>query len=322
MKAIIYTEYGTSDVLQLKDVPKPIPKGNEVLIKVKAVSINDFDLGLLQGKPFVNRLTNGIRRPKKITILGSDIAGIVEAVGQKVENFQVGDEVYGDLTDTWGGFAQYVCADKGAIIRKPSNMTFEEAAAIPQAAMLAVQGLIDRGKIKKGRKLLINGAGGGVGTFGVQIAKLFDCEVTGVDCTEKIEYMSELGYDEVIDYTKEDFTKLGPRYDLILDNKTNRSIFSYLKSLNPHGIYVTNGGAISRLLQAVLLGPWISMIYKKKVRVVALKPNKDLAYINDLFEKGQLKVVIDGSYKLEDAREAMRLFEKGKHKGKIVITVE
>ncbi len=322
MKAIVYERYGPPDVLQLKEVEKPTPKDNEVLIKVHAAAVNDWDWGFLIGKPFVNRLLAGLRKPK-IKILGCDIAGRVEAVGGNVKQFQPGDEVFGDLCECgFGGFAEYVCARENVLELKPASMTFDQAAAIPQAAMLAVQGLRDKGQIQSGQKLLINGAGGGVGTFGVQIAKLYGVEVTGVDSSGKLDMMRSLGFDHVIDYTKEDFTKNGQCYDLILDNKMNRSIFDYMRSLSPNGIYVTAGGSMVRFLQAFLLGPLISMFSKKSIRIVALKPNKDLAYMSELFEAGKVKPVIDGPYKLSEVPEAMRYFGEGNHKGKIVITME
>ena len=319
MKAIVYTKYGTPDVLELKEIDRPIPKENEVLIKVYAVSLNDWDCGLLEGD-FVNRLLNGIFKPK-IKILGSDIAGRVETVGKNVEKFRPGDHVFGDLSGRWGGFAQYVCARENALALKPASMTFEEAAAIPQAAMLAIQGL-HKGKIRSGQKILINGAGGGVGTFAVQIAKLYGVEITGVDSAGKLDMLRSLGFDHVIDYKREDFTKNGKRYDLILDAKTNRSIFDYTRALQPHGIYVTVGGSMIRLLQALMLAPWISMISKKKIGIVALNPNKDLAYMKELFEAGKVKPVIDGPYKLDEVPNAFRLFGEGIHKGKVVITVD
>jgi NADPH:quinone reductase-like Zn-dependent oxidoreductase len=201
-------------------------------------------------------------------------------------------------------------------------MTFEEAAAIPQAAMLAVQGLLDKRKIRSGQKILINGAGGGVGTFAVQIAKLDGVEITGVDSGEKLDMMRAMGYDHVIDYTREDFTRNGQQYDLILDAKTNRSLVDYMRALTPGGIYVTVGGSIGRLLQAFILGPLISRITKKKIGIVALKPNKDLAYMKALFEAGKMKPVIDGPYKLDEVARTFRLFGEGRHKGKVVITVE
>jgi NADPH:quinone reductase-like Zn-dependent oxidoreductase len=265
MKAIVYTQYGTPDVLELKEVDKPIPRENEVLIKVFAVSINDWDLGLLQGD-LINRLFNGLIKPK-IKILGSDIAGRIEAVGKKVKKFRIGDEVYGDLSGRWGGFAEYSCAHENELALKPVSMSFEEAAAIPQAALLAIQGLRDKGQIHSGQKLLINGAGGGVGTFAVQIAKLYRVEITGVDSSEKFNMMRSMGYDHVINYKQEDFTKNGHCYDLILDVKTNRSISDYARALCPEGIYVTVGGSMVRLLQALFLGPWISMI-KKRIYVL------------------------------------------------------
>src|SRR5688572_27542609 len=254
MKAIVYYKYGTPDNLELKEIDKPIPKEDEVLIKVFAVSINDWDSGLLHGD-FINRMLNGLRKPKR-KILGSDIAGRIEAVGKNVTQFKTGDEVYGDLSGQWGGFAEYVCAQEKFLAPKPATMSFEEAAAIPQAAMLAVQGLIDRGKIRQGQKILINGAGGGVGTFGIQIAKLYGVEVTGVDHTNKLDMLRSLGFDHVIDYTREDFTRNGQRYDLVLDAKTNRPMSHYSRALAPKGAYVTVGGSIPRLLQAFLFSPW------------------------------------------------------------------
>jgi NADPH:quinone reductase-like Zn-dependent oxidoreductase len=319
MKAIIYTKYGGPEVLQVKETDKPYPKDDEVLVKVYAVSLNDWDWGLLQGD-LINRLLNGFLKPKK-KILGSDIAGRIEAVGKNVTRFKTGDSVYGDLSGQWGGFAEYVCAPEKALALKPGGMSFEEAASIPQAAMLAVQGLIDKGKIKPGQKLLINGAGGGVGTFALQIARLYGAEVTGVDSTGKLDMLRSVGFDHVIDYTKEDFTRNGQCYDLILDVKTNRSIFDYTRALSSNGVYVTVGGSLARLLQALLLGPWISMTRKKNIRIVALKPNKDLAYMNGLFETGKVKPVIDGPYRLDEVPDAFRVFAKGDHKGKIVITI-
>ena len=320
MKAIVYHKYGTPDALELTEVDKPIPKDDEVLIKVHAVSINDWDSGLLNGD-FINRMLNGLRKPKR-KILGSDIAGRIESIGKNITQFKPGDEVYGDLSGRWGGFAEYVCAQEKTLALKPSTMSFEEAAAIPQAAMLAVQGLIDKGKIKQGQKLLINGAGGCVGTFGIQIAKLYGVEATGVDSTSKLDMLRSMGFDHVIDYTKEDFTKKGKCYDLILDVKTNRSMFDYARALCPNGAYVTVGGSIGRLIQSLLLAPLIRIIQKKHLHIVALKTNKDLAYMSDLFKAGKIKCVIDGPYRLDEVPEAFRLFNKAGHKGKIVITIK
>ena len=319
MKAIVYYKYGTPNDLELKEVDKPVPADDEVLVKIYAASINDWDLGLLHGD-FINRMLNGIRKPKR-KILGSDIAGRIEAVGKNVKQFKPGDEVYGDLSGQWGGFAEYVCAREKSLALKPASMSFEEAAAIPQAGMLAVQGLIDRGKIKHGQKLLINGAGGGVGTFGIQIAKLYGVEVTGVDSTSKLDMMRSMGFDHVIDYTKEDFTKNGKCYDLILDVKTNRSIFDYVRALCRNGVYSTVGGSTGRLFEFLFLAPVIRLIYKKHIRLVALKQNKDLVYMNELFEADKMRPVIDGPYRLDQVPEAFRIFGKGEHKGKMVITV-
>lgn len=320
MKAVVFTKYGTPDVLEVREVERPLPKDDEVLVQVFAASLNDWDLGLVTGD-FVNRLLIGLRKPKK-NIPGSDIAGRVEAVGKNVRKFQPGDNVFGDLSGHWGGLAEYVCARENELAMKPGSMTFEEAAAIPQAAMLAVQGLIDKGKIQSGQKLLINGAGGGVGTFAVQIAQEFGIEVTGVDRASKLEMMRSLGFDQVIDYKCVDFTKNGQQYDLILDVKTNRPVFDYLRALRPGGMYVTVGGSLSRLFQALIVGPWISLIAGKKIGIVALKPNKDLSYISELFEKGKLKPVIDGPYGLDQVPDAFRRFAEGIHEGKIVITLD
>jgi NADPH:quinone reductase-like Zn-dependent oxidoreductase len=321
MKAVVFTRYGTPDVLRLRDVARPTPKDDEVLVGVRAVSINDWDWQALQGTPFVNRLTFGLRRPKK-QILGSDIAGRVEAVGKNVKRFQRDDEVFGDLSGHWGGFAEYVCAREEALALKPAALTFEEAAAIPQAAMLAVQGLRDRGHIRQGQKLLVNGAGGGVGTFAVQIARLYGAETTGVDSSAKLDMLRSMGFDHVLDYAQDDFTRNGQQYDLILDVKTNRSIFAYLRVLSPGGAYVTVGGSTARLAQAVLLGPLVSVVWKKRVRIVVLKPNKYLGYMTELVEAGRVRPVVDGRYTLSEAAEAMRYFGESKHKGKIVLTVE
>jgi NADPH:quinone reductase-like Zn-dependent oxidoreductase len=321
MKAIVFTRYGAPDVLQPKDVAKPIPQDDEVLVRVHAVSINDWDWQILQGIPFSNRLTFGLRKPKR-PILGSDIAGRVEAVGKSAKRFRPGEEVFGDLSGHWGGFAEYVCAREKALALKPAGMTFEEAAAIPQAGMLAVQGLRDKGQIRRGQKLLINGAGGGVGTFAIQIAKLYGVQATGVDSPGKLDMLRAMGCEHVIDYTQEDFTRSEERYDLILDVKTNRSVFNYLRVLSPNGVYITVGGSTGRLAQAMLLAPLISILGKKRVRMVLLKPNKDLDYMAELVEAGKVKPVLDGHYKLTEAAEAMRYFGEGRHKGKVVMTVE
>jgi NADPH:quinone reductase-like Zn-dependent oxidoreductase len=319
MKAVVYREYGGPEVLRIEELEKPFPKDDEVLVRVYAVSINDWDSGLRHGD-FINRMLNGFLKPKR-KILGSDISGRVEAIGEKVTRFKPGDDVYGDLSGRWGGFAEHVCALEKALIIKPVSMSYEEAAAIPQAAMLAVQGLIDKGRIQTGQKILINGAGGGVGTFGVQIAKLYGAHVTGVDCTSKLNMLRSMRFDEVIDYTKDDFTKNGQNYDLILDVKTNRPMFHYMRALRRNGVYVTVGGYLGFLLQGLILGFWFSLIRKRHIRIVALKPNKDLNYINELFEAGKIKPVIDGPYKLDEIQKAFGIFDRGEHQGKIIITL-
>ncbi|MEO8193255.1 MAG: NAD(P)-dependent alcohol dehydrogenase [Gemmatimonadales bacterium] len=319
MKAMVFSKYGSPDVLSLQEVEKPVPKDDEALIRVHAASINDWDLGLLDGTSFVNRLMSGFLRPK-IQILGCDVAGRIEAVGANVKRLRPGDEVFGDLCkDAFGSFAEYVCARESALALKPAGMTFDQAAAIPQAAMLAVQGLRDVGKLQPGQRILINGAGGGVGTFAVQIAKLYGAEVTGVDSSGKLDMLRSIGADHVIDYELEDFTRTGQRYDMILDVKTNRSILDHARALNPDGAYVTVGGSMTRLIQALLLSPWLSKVHRKHVRLVVLKPNKDLAYVTELFEAGKVMPVIDGPYKLGDVPEAFRHFGAGHHKGKVIV---
>ncbi|HYN81871.1 MAG TPA: NAD(P)-dependent alcohol dehydrogenase [Gemmatimonadaceae bacterium] len=322
MKAVVFTRYGSPDVLELTEVEKPTPKNDEVLIRVHAVSLNDWDYGALGGTDIVNRVIFGLRRPKpEKQILGSDIAGRIEAVGRNVQQFRPGDEVYGDLSGEWGGFAEYVCARENALVVKPPGMTFEQAAAIPQAAMLALQALRDIGRIQSGQTLLINGAGGGVGTFAIQIAKLYDAEITAVDSASKLDMLRLMGAKHVIDYKQEDFTRSDRRYDLILDVKTTRSIFDCARALNPNGVYVTVGGSMGRLVQGLLCWPWFAMTSDKRIRILALKPNKGLAYMNELFESGAVVPVIDGSYELSQVPEAFRHFGAGQHKGKVVITV-
>jgi NADPH:quinone reductase-like Zn-dependent oxidoreductase len=319
LKAIIYTKYGGPEVLHLAEVDKPVPADDEVLVKVYATSVNDWDWGLLQADWF-NKLMSGWSKPKR-QIIGSDIAGRVETVGKNVQKFRPGDEVFGDLSGRWGGFAEYVCAPEKSLAIKSPAMTFEEAAAIPQAGMLMVQGLIDKGKIQKGEKVLFNGAGGGVGTFGIQVAKLYGAEITAVDSAEKLDMLRSLGATHVIDYKKEDFTRTGKQYDLILDVKTNRLPLSYLRALTSRGRYMTVGGDLGKLLQVFSLSPLISMFTRKKVSLVVLKANKDLEYMKELFESGKARPVIDGHYKLQDVPEAFRIFGKAAHKGKLVISI-
>jgi NADPH:quinone reductase-like Zn-dependent oxidoreductase len=321
MKAIVCTKYGPPDVLQLKEVEKPTPKANEVMIKIHAAAVTFSNLSLVSGKPFLARLGFGLLKPK-VKIPGSDIAGRVEAIGRNVKQFKPGDEVFGDLSDCGrGGFAEYVCAREKALALKPANISFEEAAAVPEAALVALQGLRDKGHITKGQKVLIYGASGGIGTFAVQIAKYFGAEVTAVCSTSNLDIVRSIGADHAIDYTKEDFTKSGQRYDLILATAGYRSIFDYKRALSPRGIYVATGGSLAQTFQALLLGPWISITGSKKLSALLVKPNKDLGFIKELIEAGKVKPVIDRRYPLSEVPEAFRYYAKGHTRGKVVITV-
>jgi NADPH:quinone reductase-like Zn-dependent oxidoreductase len=323
MKAIVYTKYGAADVLELKEEEKPTPKDDEVLVKVHAVSANAADLHFLRGKPFLLRLMSGLLKPKN-KILGSDIAGRVEAVGRNVTQFQPDDEVFGDISACGrGGFAEYVCAPENALVLKPANLSFEEAAAVPMAAVTALQGLRDKGQIQPGQKVLINGASGGVGTFAVQIAKLYGTEVTGVCSTRNVDMVRSIGADQVIDYTQEDFTQNGQRYDLILAANGYHSILAYRRALRPKGTYVMTGGSTAQMFQAMLLGPLISMTGRKKMGNGGGGPNtKDLVFMKELLEAGKVVPVIDRRYPLGETAEAIRYLEEGHARGKVVITIE
>jgi NADPH:quinone reductase-like Zn-dependent oxidoreductase len=324
MKAIVFTRYGPPDGLEPMEVPKPTPKDDELLIRVHASSINSWDWEFLNGIPFINRLMYGLLKPKpEKQILGSDIAGTVQAVGRHVKRFQPGDEVFGDLWDNWGGFAEYACAHETALESKPENLTFEEAAAVPQAGVLALQGLRKAGQIQPGQNVLINGAGGGVGTFAIQLAKLSGAEVTGVDASHKLNFVRSVGADHVIDYTKEDFTKTGERYDLIIDCQNFHSMFDNKRALTPEGTYAMVGGSIPRVYQLWFLSFCASLTREsKKLRLVAEGPNKGLADLKELIEAGKLVPIIDRTYQLSEVPEALRYFGEGRHKGKIVITME
>lgn len=324
MKAIVFTRYGPPDGLALKEVPKPTPKDNELLIKVHASSINSWDWEFLNGIPFINRLMYGLLKPKpRKQILGADIAGTIEAVGRHVKRFQPGDEVFGDLWDNWGGFAEYACAHETALELKPANSSFEEAAVVPQAGVLALQGLRKAGQILPGQKVLINGAGGGVGTFAIQLAKLYGAEVTGVDVLPKLNVVRSLGADHVIDYTQEDFTKSGERYDLIIDCQNFRSMFDVRCALKPEGTYAMVGGSIPRVYQLWFLSLCAPMTREsRKLRLVAEGPNKGLSDLRELIEAGNLVSIIDKNYKLCEVPEALRYFGEGRHIGKIVISME
>ena len=271
----------------------------------------------------MNRITAGFPKPKKIKILGCDIAGEVEAVGKNVKQFQPGDEVFGDISECgFGGFAEYVCARENVLTLKPASMTFEQAAALPQAGVLAVTGLLDKGYLQSGQKVLINGASGGTGSFAVQIAKAYGAEVTGVCRTSKLEFVRSLGADHVIDFTQEDFTKNEQHYDLILDLMSYHSIFDCKRVLSSNGIYIIVGGANSRIMQTLFIGTLISLFTKQKMKLLLLKPNKDLTTLIGLYENGKVIPFIDKCYPLSETAEAMRYFGEGYKKGKVVITLE
>ncbi len=319
MKASVRAKSGSTDPLELKEIEKPTPKENGVLIKVYAASINKSDLYRLR-HPFLVRLIGGeLRKPKRET-LGTDVAGRVEAVGKNVKQFHPGDEVFGAAS---GSYAEYVCAREDLLVPKPANVTFEESAAVPVAGITALQGL-RRGQIQSGQKVLVNGASGGVGTFAVEIAKSFGAEVTAVCSTGKMDMARSIGADNVIDYTDEDFTRSGQRYDLIIAANGYHSLLSYRRALSPTGICVTTGGSMAQAFQAMLLGPLISSFGSKKTisMGIAKLNNEDLVFLKDLLEDGKMKPVIDRCYSLSEAAEAFRYFEKGHVKGKVVITVE
>ena len=321
MKAVIYPEYGSPNVLQFKDVEKPAPMADEVLIKAHAASVNAADWHYLRGAPSLFRLSAGLLKPKN-TFFGADVAGRVEAVGSNVTRFRPGDEVFGDLSESGrGAFAEYVCARENAFVLKPANISYEEAAAVPMAAVVALQAL-RTGKIQSGQKVLINGASGGVGMFAVQIAKSFGAEVTAVCSTRNLEMLRSIGADHVIDYRREDFIQNGQHYDLILAVNGYRSISDYKRALSPSGRYVMSGGTTAQMFEAMLLGPWMSRNGSQKMGNLAAKPNqKDLIFVKELLEKGKVVPIIDRCYPLREVADAMRYLEEGHAQGKIVITV-
>ena len=320
MKAIVYTRYGSPDVLQLKEVEKPVPTDDEILVKIHVASVNRSDWECLIGKPLYARF-GGIFRPSR-HILGSDIAGRVETVGINHKQFQPGDEVYGDILMQLGAFAEYVCVRGGTLALKPASMTFEEASTIPQAAVIALRGIRDKGLVQPGQKVLINGAGGGSGMFAIQLAKLYGAEVTGVDNTGKLEFMRSIGADHVIDYTQEDFTRNRKQYDLILDLVAHRSPFACSRALKPNGRYYAVGGSVAILLQILLLGSWIKRRTGKNIRILAVQPYpQDFMAITELIEAGKITPVIDKRYPLSEVPEAIRCVGEGRARGKVVITM-
>jgi len=323
MKAIVRYEYGSPDVLELKDIDKPVARDDAVLVRVHAAGVNMADVDYLRGRPNAARLITGLRKPRNHA-LGLDIAGTVETVGKDTKLFRPGDEVFGDLTEFgFGGFAEYVSAPEDAFALKPSSLTFEEAATVPQAGVMALQGLRGKRPIQPGHKVLINGAGGNVGPFAVQIAKSFGAEVTGVDSTGKLDLMRSIGADHVIDYTQEDYTQSGQRYDRILDVAAYRSIFESKRALKPKGVYVAVPASMSRMFQVMFLGSLLSLAGSRKMGILMWKPFKkeDVASLKELIEADKVTPVIDRRYSLREVPEALRYQEDGHPRGKLVITV-
>ena len=318
MKAIIRTQYGPPDVLQFTDVERPTPRDDEVLIRLCAASVNPLDLFTMKGAPLI-RLIPGLRTPKDKRI-GVDAAGQVEAVGRNVTQFKPGDEVFGVCR---GAFAEYACATEDKLVRKPANISFEDAAAVPVAAITVLQGLRDKGRIQQGQRVLVDGASGGVGTFAVQIAKSFGAEVTAVCSTGKVDTARSIGADHIIDYTREDFTKSRQRYNLILGANAHHSIFNYRRALSPDGVYVVVGGGLARIFQAMLLAPLLSLIGSKKTCFFIANINqKDLVFLKELLEAGKIAPVIDRRYPLREAAEALHYLEQRHARGKVVLTIE
>jgi NADPH:quinone reductase-like Zn-dependent oxidoreductase len=322
MRAIVYTEYGPPDVLQFTEAPKPTPRDDEILIRIRAASVNALDWRLMRGAPYIVRILFGLRKPEvaRPGRPGRDVAGQVEAVGRNVTQLKPGDEVFGVCL---GAFAEYACAIEDKLALKPANVSFEDAAAAPVAGITALQGLRDKGQIQPGQKVLVDGASGGVGTFAVQIAKAFGAEVTAVCSTRNVDTARSLGADHVVDYTREDFTRSGQRYDLIIAANAYHSIFEYRRALSQNGIYVMAGGGWAQILQAFLLGPLLSLIGRRKMCNFMAKINKkDLVLLIDLLEAGRVVPVIDRRYPLSEAAEAIRYLGEGHARGKVVITME
>ena len=321
MIAVVYTRYGPPDVLRVTNVAAPVPKDNEVLVRVAAVSLNRSDWETLRGKPLYARI-GGPFRPRH-HVLGSDIAGRVQAAGPRVTLFRPGQDVFGDILRHMGGFPQYVCVPESTLAPMPAGMTYAEAAALPQAGAIALQGIRDKGQVQRGQKVLVNGAGGGSGMYAIQLAKLHGAEVTGVDNAEKLEFMRSVGADHVIDYTREDFTANGRAYDLILDLAAHRSAFAYQASLVPGGRYLYVGGSVTTLLQALLAGPVIGRADGRKIRLLAVRLGVEhLAPMVELCQAGEIATVIDRRYPLSETPAALRYLGEGHAKGKVVIVVE
>jgi NADPH:quinone reductase-like Zn-dependent oxidoreductase len=321
VKAIVYHQYGAPEVLECEEIEKPTAGDEQVLIRVRAASVNPLDWHFMRGAPYMIRIMAGLRKPET-TSLGVDLAGQVEAVGRNVTEFQPGDEVFGASR---GAFAEYVCADQGRVAFKPANLTFEQAAAVPVAAATALQGLRDKGRIQPGQKVLINGAAGGVGTFAVQVARSFGADVTGVCSTRNVDMVRSIGADHVIDYTQEDFTRRGQRYDLIFDCVGNHSLSAYRRIMSPRGTYILVGGTGGRWigplahgLKAVLMSRFVS---QSLVMFLASVNKKDLVALKELAEARKVTPVIDRTYPLSEVPEAIRYLEEGHARGKVVIAL-
>ena len=324
MKAIVHEKYGASDVLQLKEVERPTPGDDEVLVEVRAASLNAYDWHFLRADIFLIRLMGGGLLKPRNTRLGADIAGRVEAVGRNIQQFKPGDEVFGDIGSFGhGGFAEYVSVPERALTLKPANLSFQEAAAVPMAALTALQGLRDAGHLQPGQKVLIQGASGGVGTFALQIARWLGAEVTAVCSPRNLDMARALGADHVIDYTKEDFTQNKQRYDLILAVNGYHPLSAYRRALAPRGIYVMAGGSPAQIFQAMLLGPMLSSAGGRKFGGLTTRLNQmDMSLLKELLEAGKVIPVIDGCYPLSETAEAFRYFEKVHARGKVVITMK
>ncbi|MBK7781751.1 MAG: NAD(P)-dependent alcohol dehydrogenase [Ardenticatenia bacterium] len=322
MKAIVRYTYGSPDVLQLAEVPTPTPRDDEVLIKIEATSINAADWRMLRADPFLARLDSGLLRPRN-RILGFDVAGRVAAVGRAVKQWVVGDEVFGNLFDLRGGaFAEYAAVPEKLLVRKPANLSFAQAAAVPMAAVTALRGLREVKPVQPGHQVLINGASGGVGTFAIQIAKALGAEVTAVVGSRNVDLARQLGADQVLDYTREDFTPRGEQYDLILAVNGYQPITAYRKGLRPGGAYVMAGGSAAQMFQVLLLGPWMSRKGGPRMAVLETKPSAaDLAAVKDMLEAGTVTPVIDRTFPLSQVPEAIRHLEQGHPRGKVVVTV-
>jgi len=321
MKAVVLERYGLPEDLRVQEVALPEPKRGEVRVKVHASAVNDWDWSIVRGRPYLYRLMFGLTKPRT-RVLGMEVAGTVEAVGDGATRFTPGQRVYGDLSSgAFGAFAEYVCVPEASLRAMPASMTFEQAAALPHAGLLAWQGLVEVGRVQQGERVLLNGAGGGVGALALQIAKGYGCEVTGVDKASKLEALTAMGFDHVLDYLQTDFTATGEPYDLILDARTTRSPLRHLRALAPRGRYVSVGGDVARLLQAAAMGWILTKVTGKRLAILALEPNEGLERIGELFESGSLRPVIDGPYDLADAPRAVARFGAADHVGKIVLRV-